>query len=299
MNSKRIVALLGTLIYLVTPLSATAATITFTCSSGYWDNENCWDPAQVPADGDHVVIPANKVCTVNISTAICDSFDVDGTLNIANGAVLTIDSDSTVDGGGVRLLGATSKLKLLWNPSPPPPDPTRDVYITSTSGNGKIDCDDGSIQITSELQLRLISRVEITGTVDIYGLGGTFVNEGKVVVPDDGDVITVDTEWGFTDTPGDRWTVTGPNCSLIFRASVGQIDSVSGFGNYQLIDNVNGSSFIRFEVAADTGGRLEMEGGYLDIRQNVFMGDDYMSNRHMQATGGKIVVDPGKQFKHR
>ena len=290
MNTKRLIALLGTLICLAAPLVATAATITFdppgAATEGDWDDPDNWDLGRIPADGDHVVIPSGLTCTVNISNAVCDSFDVDGTLKIANAAVLTIDHDSTLDGGGLRLLGATSKLRIYF------PDGPGGVII---SGSGKIDCDDGRIEITGE-PAGLISRVEITGTVDIYGEGGQFVNEGTVVV--DTGLISVDTFLGYTDSPGDRWIVKGAGGALIFGHSILQQEDIRPTANYQLIDNVNSSSVIRFESGVITKGRLEMEGGYLDIRENVVMGDD-TAGRHMQATGGKIVVDAGKQFQHK
>jgi len=197
-NTKRLIALLGTLICLAAPLGATAATITFTCDTNDWNNTDCWDLGRLPADGDHVVIPAQKTCTVNISDAVCDSFDVDGTLKIANGARLTIDHDSTLDGGGLQLLGATSKLKIYF------PDGPGGVII---SGSGKITCTDGLIEITGE-PAGLISRVEITGTVDIYGEGGQFVNEGTVVV--DTGLISVEPGWATPTLPATAGSSRAP-----------------------------------------------------------------------------------------
>ncbi|MGB4577609.1 MAG: G8 domain-containing protein, partial [Paludibacter sp.] len=64
-----------------------AATITYAAVTGNWTDAN-WTP-QAPVAGDHVVIPAGAVVTVNsdLSSTKLNSISVLGTLTIETGGV--------------------------------------------------------------------------------------------------------------------------------------------------------------------------------------------------------------------
>lgn len=73
---------------------ATAGTKTFNQSNSTWNLGTNWTPNGVPTEADRVVIPSDKICTVDINTAVADTIDVAGLLVIDTDKKLTLDNDN-------------------------------------------------------------------------------------------------------------------------------------------------------------------------------------------------------------
>ena len=207
---KRIISLV--LCFLLTftlcqPVLAAGSTIIWTgsASDGSWHTFGNWNPAQVPVDGDHVIIPESSVVEyVYDDTSV--SLDCAGALTVSGGALSLTNGNSSLTGGkldGAGDITITSDSNLLWSGG-------------SIEGNGTFIVNSGAqlnIDTTSDVVLSrpLVNNGQIminsgtlcltggsggTGTFTVsddaylefmqgaYSIGGDFVNGGNLSIWD-------------------------------------------------------------------------------------------------------------------
>lgn len=146
------------------PASAQVCDKTFSPSignTGDWDDDTQWDPPLQPTAEERACIPAGKTAIVDVSNAVADSIDVDGAIQIDNGAKLTIDITSKVDG----VIYLTGTLRTTW------------IFRIHGTGEIRLIPDGNTPKIHNGFQLTLDAGMTIKGAGRIEG---PFQNDGTV-----------------------------------------------------------------------------------------------------------------------
>ena len=105
-----VIGIVALLFMMLTTVNATATILTWTNGgdSGSWHNENNWDPAQLPAEGDDVIIPeGTSPVTYSSGTTNLNSLSCSGTLTISGGTLGLSSASSIGTTGTLNLSSGT------------------------------------------------------------------------------------------------------------------------------------------------------------------------------------------------
>jgi hypothetical protein len=177
---------------------------------GKWSADTNWIGDSKPTAADRAYIPSGLTCTVDTTAATADTLQVDGTLNIAAGMVLTLENDDDIVGGAgadnsavdgdIALQGTNSALRLS-------------VADHTFAGSGTLrgEADAAKIQILGGLTFT--SEILIQGQLTVEKRSGTgsptFDNQFRVWSNVDGGTITLGSDVNLADDgdAGDFWKV--------------------------------------------------------------------------------------------
>jgi hypothetical protein len=233
---------------------------TFNNASGNdWNTPANWDQGHVPTAAENAVIPLGETCNVNIATAVADTIEVYGTLNIQSDCTLTLDntssSGSVIDG----------TVNLEWTTGSPATYgtlafTTNDHTLSYSSSAGSIIGAGSECLITlGSDNLDLTSNVTISGALAITESGTrtstSFINDGLVSADlANGTLeLAVDALDDGTCSTGD-WEVCASGATLQF--SVG---SVKLSGDFYVSDGT-----LDLDANVSTEGRPRFSGGTID-----------------------------------
>ena len=298
-------ALIAAALFILDVPAAMASANNFVGSGGGGDNTS-WEDGKnwsdgVPDNAHNVSIGAKYTVELDQGDGVADSFDIDGTLNIAAGRMLTVDGsednshalDGTINiygnaqsNGGVLSFTATATqtitgsgtIDLQYYDSTTPAN-SASILIASgvTLGVYPTVCGCGIIRGDGSYTNNYLVHANRSGTLYL-GVGGTL---------DDGAV-----EVGVDD---DRWQASLSGARLWFHEDIDTLDTLDG-------DFLLSAGTIEIDVVLTTLGQLVISGGTLDADATTTMGQDYIEGvqiaRNMSATGGKIEVLDGVTFTH-
>jgi hypothetical protein len=242
---------------------ATDNTYTNGTTDGKWSTPGNWSGG-VPDDTENAVIPAGETCDVDITTAVADTIEVYGTLNIEPGMKLTLDGSTSSTSyicGEVYLEESGTCGNLAFT--------TNDHELL---GNGSIIGADHCCQITLDTNSQALTNngVTICGALEITESGTPtntrFINHG---------VVSADLASGMLELDVDHLD-TGTYCAS---------------GDWDVSAS---SAILRFTVGSTyLCGKFSVSNGTLDIDANVWTDGD------LSFTGGGIAVASGMSFKTR
>jgi hypothetical protein len=233
--------------------AAMAADNTFTAASGNWNSSGNWSQSSVPDATDRVVIPADKVCTVNVTDAVADTIEIEagGELIIAAGKILTLDNTDDVSSeiyGTLTLKNSAAQLDIIDN----------DHVFT---GSGTVVGEDDSVLVRIEDTFFLETDVLFQGAMTIQAISGTatFKNYGEVRAT--GDRIWLKSDLVLVDQNGSMWKVDGDSATIMEfdRAATGLN------GNFHVLS----CGAFQFDANIYTCGSLKYN-GLLDVNSAVF-----------------------------
>lgn len=244
--------------------------ITFQPTSGDWGNANNWSPARLPTSSDRVCIPSGKDATLQDDDAAVDgeakSLDLDGSLNIAGGAVLEVGDSGTSDltsniDGPITLQGSGSVIYFKTN----------NHTLADSSSNGEIVGQNASAEIKIEPGKTLTSGLDgstkgIRGMMKIVraaaGSNATFHNAG-VVHANDAGTLLFDVNVSLDDDANAEWNVS-TSSSAVLRF---ETDATTLSGPFSL--DGNGVIFVR-NVDVSTAGDFTCTSGTVDVAPGSF-----------------------------
>jgi len=172
---------------------------------GNWKlNSNCTGDTVAPTAGDRAIVPSNKTCTVEITTAVADRIEVYGTLNVATGKKLTLDGDDgeSIVEGTVNLHGSASEIAITGTSHTLEEGATRGTIV-----GGHEDA-----RISIALNLILTSELLIEGQLQIMG-NGKFLSNGQVHANTAG-AIQITTKL-VDDGPTALWKVSNSSSAVL------------------------------------------------------------------------------------
>ncbi len=253
------------------PATTLAITRTFSppggVSEGDWDIAANWNPAGVPTEADHAVIPQRKTCTVDILTAVADTLTVEGPgpnpegkLIILHNSKLTLDNDS---GNGSTIDGEVFLDAPFVNAAPPTLAFIDQNHVVD--GIGQIRGDHASCVITIAPGVVLTSQLAATGkgirgSLTImghtdFGSTGTFVNEG--LVESTGHLLL---NANLDDSPSALWRVVPLTCSTFVLQFDRQALGLEGD-----FEAAGALGILRFNASISTCGDLVNYCGQIDV----------------------------------
>jgi hypothetical protein len=251
---KMIFTTAAVLAVLLVGATAQATDNTFSdAGSNDWNTPGNWSLGHVPTADENAVIPADNVCNIGITTAVADTIEVYGTLNIAAGAKLTLDgsesSTSYVSGAGkVYLLGSGSELSFTSN--------NHTVSHSGTPGE-IIGC---HINVKITITIVITIEIKITGSMEIQASGGTFVNDGIVEANRNGASDNMLTCYSGTFTGSGTYKVSVSGATLKFVLGI----TATGLAT----DFVVPAGTLDIDEDVTTSGDLNFTGGTINVAAN-------------------------------
>jgi hypothetical protein len=262
---------------------------------GKWSTDTNWVGDSKPTAADRAYIPSGLTCTVDTTAATADTLQVDGTLNIAAGMVLTLENDDDIVGGAgadnsavdgdIALQGTSSALRLS-------------VADHTFAGSGTLrgEADAAKIQILGGLTFT--SEILIKGQLTVEKRSGTgsptFDNQFQVWSNVDGGTITLGSNLLLADVDDDpsdfEWRVGdssgGFDAAMRFLKSNGSLNGdfkVEQAGSQLIMSETSGA-----EVDVATTGILEM-----DCDTSVFIASSGSSFAHDNDNFSGTCSAPG------
>lgn len=288
-------ALIAAALFILDVPAANAADNTFNAGGDKtsWEDANNWSGG-VPDETDNVIIGSLYTVDLDQGDGVADSFDIDGTLDIAAGRTLTVDGSGDYShalDGTINIYGdAESNGGVLSFTTTNPQTITGSGIIDLHYYDSTTPANSASILIASGVTVGVSPTV--CGSGIIRG-DGSYTNNGLLDANDPNDTLSIAIGTTLEDTADShatRYQVSAAGAVLKFDSAITTATGLEG----RFVMTVAGT--LDFDEPVTSEGRLQLSAGTVYVDANVALGDQTDSEFLLWSGGGTIVVAAGCTF---